>query len=411
VRFLRRLFGSASPPERDEDRFARRVVEALREVSPEIRVTYDPQAFELRHVDDASAGQRTFLYNSFAEYRRLAEEEQDAHIANFARFITESRKPQPSGEAALDMLLPLLRSRADVLAVCAQQEGEFAYTRASRQFCENMLIMLALDSEHAIRLVTDGDLDQLGVTFDDALGIAIAHLDEKGSHSFGQLAEGTFVTTCGDYYDASRVLIPEMFGQLPVNGNPVAIVQARSAVLVTGSEDMDGLAMIAGFALEDLADNERAVALNPIELVDGQWRPFAIAADHPQALKNLMPTQLAWAYNATKDAVQELLGDDIFVPTALLLQQDGKAATAATWAAGVPTAVPLVDAILIEEDGAFPKLCRSLEDVLKACGPFEEVAAFPHPRRWMLPGRMTAAQRTELTDNYPHHDFFAEQAP
>jgi hypothetical protein len=410
VRFLRRLFGSANPPVRDEDRFAHRVVEALRAASPDIQVAYDSQAFELRHVDEASAGQRTFLHNSFAEYRRLAADEQDAHIAQFVRFIMESRKPQPSGEAALDMLLPLLRSRADVLAVCAQQEGEFAYARASRQFCENMLIMLALDSEHAIRLVTDSDLDELGVTFDDALGIAIGHLDEKGSHSFGQLAEGTFVTTCGDYYDASRVLIPEFFQQLPVNGNAVAIVQARSAVLVTGSKDIDGLAMIAGFALEDLADNERAVALNPIELVDGQWRPFAIAAHHPQALKNLMPTQLAWAYNATKDTVQELLGDEIFVPTVLLVQQDGKAATAAVWAAGVPTACPLVDGIMIEEDGDFPKLCRSLEDVLKVCGPFDEVTAFPHPRRWMLPGRMTAAQRTELTEHYPEHDFFAEQA-
>lgn len=408
--FLRRLLGKKGSAERDEDRFARRLVEALHAASRDIRVIYDPQAFELRHVDEASAGQRTFLHNSYAEYRRLAVEEQAAHIAGLVRFICEARMPQPTGEAALDMLLPVLRSRADVLAVCAQHEGGFAYARASRPFCETMLIMLALDSEHAIRLVTDADLDELGLTFDDALGIAIGHLDEKGAHSFGQLAEGTFVSTCGDYHDASRVLIPEMFRQLPVNGNPVAIVQARSAVLVTGSQDMDGLAMIAGFALEDLADNERAVALNPIELVDGQWRPFAIAPHHPQALKNLMPNQQVWAYNATQETVQQLLGEDIYVASALLVEQDGKAATAATWATGVPTACPLVGGILIEEDGTFPKLCRSLEHVLKVCGPFEEVTAFPHPRRWMLPGRMTAAQRAELTDNYPEHEFFGERA-
>ena len=408
--FLRRLLGKKAPTERDEDRFARRVVEALQAANPEIRVAYDPQAFELRHIDEASAGQRTFLHNSYAEYRRLAVEEQDAHCANVARFIGESRKPQPTGEAALDMLMPVVRGRADVLAVCAQQEGDFAYARASRPFCENMLVMLALDTEHAIRLVTDGDLDELGLAFDDALGIAIGHLDEKGAHSFGQLAEGTFVSTCGDFYDASRVLIPELFGQLPVKGNPVAIVQARSSVLVTGSEDMDGLAMIAGFALEDLADNERAVALSPIELADGQWRPLAIASHHPQAVKNLRPNQLVWAYNATQQAVQELLGDDIYVASALMVEQEGKVATAATWAAGVPTACPLVDAILIEEDGDFPKLCRSLEDVLKVCGPFEEVTSFSHPRRWMLPGRMTTAQRAELTESYPEHDFFGEQA-
>lgn len=411
MRFLRRLFGRADPPERDEDRFARRVVEALHAASPQVRVAYDPQAFELRHVDDASAGQRTFFHNTYAEFQRLPLEEQDAHIARFVRFIGESRNPRPTGDAALDMLLPVLRSRADVLAVCAQQKGDFAYARASRPFCETMLLMLALDSDLAIGLVTDETLDELGLTFDDALGIAIGHLDEKGSHNFAQLAEGTFVTVCGDYYDASRILIPEMFRQLPVNGNPVAIVQARSAVLVTGSEDMDGLAMIAGVALEELDDNERAVALSPIELSDGQWRPIAIAPHHPQALKNLVPTQLAWAYNATQEAVQELLGDDIFVSSALLVNQDDKAATVATWAAGVPTAVPLVDAILIEQDGGFPKLCRSLEDVLKVCGPFAEVSAFPHPPRWLLPARMTPAQRTQLTHDYPDHVFFPDAAP
>lgn len=408
MRFLRRQFGKSEPPERDEDRFARRLVDALAAAHPEIRVAYDPERFELLHVDVAASGQRMFLANGFAEYQRLDPPEQGVHIDNLVRFIAESRSPAPTGEAALDLLMPVVRARADLLAVASQQQGDFAYARASRPFCETMLVMLAVDTPAAIRLVTDADLDELGLTFDDALGIAVGHLDERGSHSFGRLAEATFVTTCGDYYDASRVLIPELFAQLPVRGNPVAIVQARSAVLVTGSEDIEGLAMIAGFALEDFDQNERAVALNPIELVDGQWRPFATRSHHPQVLRNLMPNQIAWSYNATQAVVQELLGDDIFVATALLVNQDGRTATAASWAAGVPTACPLVDALLIEADGDFPQMCRSLDDVLKVCGPFAEVTAFSHPPRWMLPSRMTPEQRAELTANYPEHIFFPD---
>ena len=406
MRFLRRLFGKDQPPERDEDRFARRLVEAIHAADPAIRVAYDQEQFELRHIDAGAQGQRMFLANAFAEYQRLDPDGQDDHIANLVRFVRESRKPQPTGEAALDMLMPVVRARADLLAVMGQQEGDFAYTRSSRAFCETMLVMLALDLPDAIRLVTDEDLAALNVSFEDALGIAVAHLDERGSHNFGQLAEGTFVTTCGDHYDASRVLIPEMFEQLPLRGHPVAIVQARSAVLVTGSEDAEGLAMIAGFALEDFPQNERAVALHPIELVEGDWRPLMLGPQHPDALRNLKPHQDVWAYGATQETVQGLLGDDIYAASALLVEQDGKAATAATWAAGVPTACPLVDALLIEEDGDFPKLCRSLEDVLKVCGPFEAVTAFPHPPRWMLPGRMTAAQRADLTANYSEHVFF-----
>jgi hypothetical protein len=408
LRFLRGLFGKPDPPEREEDRFARRLVEALHASDPLIRVAYDPERFELHHVDEGAQGQRMVLANAFIEYQRLGPDEQSDHIADLIRFIGESRRPAPTGEAALDLLMPVVRARADLLAVTAMHPGDFAYARAARPFCETMLVMLAIDTPDAIRLVTDADLDDLGLTFDDALGIAVAHLDERGSHNLGQLGEGTFVTTCGDFYDASRVLIPQFFTQLPVKGHPVAIVQARSAVLVTGSEDIDGLAMIAGFALEDFSQNERAVALNPIELVDGRWQPFTVEPHHPQALRNLGPNQSAWAYNATKDAVQQLLGDDIFVASALLVEQDGRTATAATWASGVPTACPLVDAVLIEEDGDFPRICRSLEDVLKVCGPFEQVTVFPHPQRWILPARMTPSQRAELTSQFPEHVFFPE---
>lgn len=406
MEFLRRLLGRKTPPQRDEDRFAQRVMEALQKAIPDLRVEYDAEAFELIHLGPGKASHRMFLYNSFAEYQRLgSDEERGNHLARLIQFTKESREPRPRGDAALDKLLPVLRSRADMLATLSGQDG-FSYSKTSRPFCETMLVMLALDFDASIALVTDETLDELGVSFDEALGIAAGYLDERGDHKFGQLAEGTFISSCGDFYDASRILLPDLFLQLPLKGNPVAIVQSRSSVLVTGSEDMEGLAMIAGFALDDLPQMERAVAINPIELVDGKWRPFDIRPDHPQRLKNLAPNQLVWAYTATQATVQKLLGEDIFVASALLVERDGMAATAATWAAGVPTACPLVDAILIEEDGSSPQIVRSLADVLKVCGPFEEVQAFPHPPRWMLPAQMSAEQRKDLTDNYPEHDFF-----
>ncbi len=405
---FRRLLGKKDPPQRDEDLFAQRIIDGLQAACSEIRVEYDPQAFELLHVDGGAAGQRMFLYNSFVEYQRLTGEEQDQHLAGVIAFILDSRNPRPKGEAALDMLLPILRARADILAVSAERQGQFPYTNTSRAFCDTMLLMLAIDSDVSIAIVTDDSLAELGLSFDETLGIAIGHLNERGGHSFGQLAEGTFVSTCGDYYDASRILLPDLFLQLPLKGNPVAIVQSRSSVLVTGSEDVDGLALIAGFALDDLATNERAVSLTPIELVDGHWRSFDIRPDHPQRLRNLVPNQLVWAYTATQQVVQQMLGDDVFVASALLVERDGKASTAATWATGVTTACPLVEAIVIGTDGAFPEIVRSLDDVLRVCGPFPEVEAFPHPPRWILPETISAEQRSELTNNCRNHKFFEE---
>lgn len=404
MRLLKKLIGlrrSTPRPEREEDRFAKLVLDALRNIDPALELEYRPDAFEFVH----SGGQKTFLSNSYVEYCRLAQDERPMHVHRFAAFITDSTKPLPTGEEALDALLPVLRPRADMIAIASQMTG-WPYSHAARPFCDNMLLMLAIDTERAIALVTDEILEGLAVSFDEALALATAHLDERGNHDFGQIGDGTFVSLCGDHYDAGRILIPGLIENLPVKGLPVAIVEARSAVLITGSEDMDGLAQIATCAWEDYPENERAVSLTPIVLKDGEWRPFAIEPHHPQALKNLTSYQRFWSYSATKDVLQEMLDDDLYVATAMLVEQDGKSATAASWAYDVPTACPIVDAVVLQEGDGFPEITRRLEDVQTVCGPFPSVEQMPFPPRLALPGKIGPGKRKLLTELYPHHDLF-----
>ena len=271
-----------------------------------------------------------------------------------------------------------------------------------------MLLMLAVDNETTITLVTDQVLDELNVSFDDALGLAVAHLNELGNHNFGQVQDGTFISSCGDFYDASRVLIPELIEQLPLKGNPVAIVFSRSVVLISGSEDQQGLEKIAQIALDEFPDDERAISLTPIELRDGRWQPLAITEQHPIALRNLVPNQIAWTYAATAPALQKILGDNVFVASAQLIEVEGRFATIASWAANVPTACPLVEAVVIQADESFSQVTRRLEEVLSVCGPFDDVEIMAYPKRWLLPGRMSVEQRTVLTEQYPNHVFFGK---
>ncbi|MBQ1499406.1 MAG: hypothetical protein IIZ38_13925 [Sphingomonas sp.] len=405
MKFLRKLFGGA--PEREEDRFAERLLQALKEAIPSFAVEYDPVAFELRHGRKEDT-RKTFLHNSFIEYQRLPAKDRGKHIANLVGFILDSERPQPRGDAALDMLLPVLRARADMLVATTGISGDFPHQNSARPFCDTMLLMLALDSPNSIRLVTDELLADLGVSFDDALGLAVAHLDER-EHKFGPLADGTFVSLCEDYYDASRLLLPDLISQLPVKGNPVAIVESRSAILVTGSEDRDGLRMIAEYAWQDFPENERAVSLTPIEYRDGAWRVFPMGPDHPQALRNLVQYQRAWSYGASSDALQERLGDNLYVAGVILLEQDGIAATLASWARNVATACPMVDALIIEGDDEFPEITRRLQDVIATCGPFDGVEEMPYPPRLRLPPMLDREARRRLTDDYPHYAPFGAQ--
>lgn len=212
MKFLRRLFGKKeSAFERNEDRFAHTIISALHERDANIQVEYDSERFELVHVDDGARGQRMFLHNSFAESGRLLDEEKGPHLKRIIDFIIESRSQRPRGDAALDQLLPVVRPRADTIGFAAIDAPSFMYNNSSRVFCDHMMIMLALDSETSIAILNDESLADLGVPFNDALGIAIGHLSERHGHTFAQLDEGVFVTTCGDHYDASRVLMPSLF--------------------------------------------------------------------------------------------------------------------------------------------------------------------------------------------------------
>ncbi|MEN3747020.1 hypothetical protein TPR58_07565 [Sphingomonas sp. HF-S3] len=405
MKFLRKLFGSAkaepAPAERAQDLFAQELLAALRTAAPGLAPTYDPEAFELQ-CPGAGKGQRIFLHNMYAQYCRTPETECGDLFGGFVGFILDSQAPLPAGNVALDALLPVLRARADLL-VTMPEDVPFPYQNASRPFCETMLLMLAIDTPTTIALVNDETLAELGISFDDAIGLAIAQLDERGNHNFGQLGDGTFVTTCGDHYDASRILIPDLVAQLPVRGNPVAIVQARSAVLITGSEDPEGLATIADYALQDFADNERAISLTPIELIDGTWRLFAVEDHHPVSLRNLRSHQSLWSYGVTKDRLQARLGEEIFVANPLVFANasDGLHFTVASWADGVTTACPITDAIILQETEAFPSIRRRFDDVIHFLPDIVRAGDTDYPPRVILPAALDDDARRELTDDYP----------
>lgn len=414
MKFLDKLFGRRPPEppsdQRPQDRFADEVIAAIRETVRNLPVDYDAEKFELIHTrDNGKPGQRTFLNNIFAEYSRTAEANRPALLRKFAGFVADSQNPAAKGDLALDTLMPVLRSRADMVAT-GRSLGIWPYNRAARPFCDTMLLMLALDSEHAIRILTDEQLAEFDISFDDALGIAIAHLNDCGEHKFGQLGDGTFVSTCGDSYDASRLLVPGLIEELPVKGNPVALVESRSALLVTGSDDPKGLEMIARYAIDDFPNNDRAVSLTPIELVDGAWRVFKINEHHPLALRNLIQHQRGWSYQVTREYLQEELGDDVFVASAKFAQdEDGRAATLAAWAADTVTACPIVDAIMIQANGDLPEIMRSFADVMAVCGPFPIVETMPYPPRYLLPAVIDPDLRRELTEKFPDYELFPQQ--
>jgi hypothetical protein len=74
-----------------------------------------------------------------------------------------------------------------------------------------------------------------------------------------------------------------------------------------------------------------------------------------------------WRWNRAKDELQEQLGDDIFVPRILFIEQAGTVATTVVWPDGIPMAFPESDVVLIQRKQILPKrFFRSVEDMVLA---------------------------------------------
>lgn len=402
MRFIKDMFRK----ENDQDKFARISLKALKARGWKNETEYDREKFEFKHCARDNELKVTYLVNTYREWLKAPPAQQQNIIEHFVDFIIEADTGQPIGDDALARLLPILRSRVDSLAAFSQLDGAAHCSRTIRPFCENMLLMLAIDLDHGIAHLTDSQMDELGVSFEDCLGAATTNLLDVGNHKFSEIEPGVFVSNCDDMYDASRILLHNIIGQLPVKGNPVAIPLSRSCVLLTGSEDKHGLARITEIALETLPDEDRAISAAPIELVEGQWRPFSVTTDHFPQINRLLNYQRLWNYSSDKDSLQERIGEDIYVASFCTIENANQSDSFATWAYGVPTIIPKVNAIIVETDDQHSRITRKFEDVNLVCGPLDLFDETEFPVRYRLPDIISADQLTRLQNQFPEYEFF-----
>jgi hypothetical protein len=78
----------------------------------------------------------------------------------------------------------------------------------------------------------------------------------------------------------------------------------------------------------------------------------AVLTEHPEMREGLLTlptTRLTeiWRWNHRRKALQDEIGNHVFVPMILILRADGQPKTAIVWGDGIPTLLPTVDLVLI----------------------------------------------------------------
>ena len=283
--------------------FARAVLQELSKLGHDPLPGYDADDFAL-----VGPSGRVRLSPWHREHEAGTKTENEA-ILTAARFYRETDDPSLC-ERPFDKsrLLPFVRARADfefsTLRIGIDQKIEPPALRdvfAIQPLAEHLWVVLGEDHPDQIRYLTPQDLTAAGLTFDEALNLAISNL---------QAIEPMFAGTARferpqpiawwispqpqSPHNAVWFLFPKALAQLTVSGKPVVFAPFPDALYITGSQEHEALPVLAGMALQDLQErNEKPLSGIPLVLEENQWQPWLPASDHPAywAVKELWCTQ------------------------------------------------------------------------------------------------------------------------
>lgn len=367
------IFG---PPSRDK--FARLVMGELRKLDGDSELRYDQEQFLIERGGEGFIN----LSNLYHEYCQADRKERGKVLERFVRGCvgtTGFELPEDFDDVHPD-LLPVVRSRfyLESVALQSRARGGDGLAVPQQMIGDHLALSLVYDLPQAMRSIIQEDLDQWGVSFYEAVEAARRNLEQMGNVAFaslqGQGGDGVYISATGDNYDASRLVMLDLVRKMPVRGDYIAMVPNRDTLVIAGSEDEAGLAVMCKVA-EDSFEKPRPISTVALRLEGDQWESWLPAPDSPLFAKfhELRLRTVGMEYNDQKellDQIHQSTGQDIFVASFSALQhkETGKVGSYAIWPEGAETLLPETDDIVLMRGDP------SQSDVeLAAAGSFDRV--------------------------------------
>lgn len=383
-----------------KDEFAQTLIErAQREGASEL--THDQERFRIIVGDPEECASQLNLGNVYEEYVSAGPLQRRTLLKGYVTMLLDSptqRIPDTFREAQSG-LLPRVRERSyhPMAKLHTEAEGEEYFEPAYRILADHLLLELVYDLPESIATIGKISLEEWGVGLGMALDVASLNLADHSDNGFDSPQPGVYVSAWHDNHDASRLVLIDLIRSLEVDGDHVAIVPHRDVLIVTGSEDVEGLAKMAELA-EAASSDTRFMTAIPVRLQWEQWVPFRLPEGHSlhprfEVLRYQSITRDRDEQKTLLDQLHERNDEDVFVAsyTATQDQDTGKVQSYCVWSKGVLTLLPETDLVhfyndeLSEEErlvgsASWGRVVEILGNVMKRhnmCPPRYIVDAFP----------------------------------
>jgi len=345
VNFLDKVF-SSKPSQRE---FAEIVITAF-EKSGSPGLAYCESDFTLRFPGRNAT---IFLHNSYTSYCEVPRSGRQEVISKLvAGFASVPEIPSDFASARKN-LMPVIRDESYEGMMHLMGEGEAddpGLTRQYKPFARRLLAGLAYDTEHSITSVNFKTLQAWGVDLDQAFAVAKENLWDRTRPDGFEGANGVYWSRWADSYDSSRMLLTELIYRLSVDGDPVAFVPNRDALLVTGTHNIAGLRVILNAGAESHFKQGHPLSPDLFVLDDGVWKHHIPAdAELREIWAGMRRQRDGIDYNHQKellDKLHEKQDVDIYVAGYQIAQREGqKAFSICVWSRGVDSLIPVTEQI------------------------------------------------------------------
>jgi len=297
---------------------------------------------------------KVFLNNAYSQYCSAGDAERAAKVTFFVSAQLEERITLTNEN--LDQLLPVVRSNAfySLLDLTRRAEGNTGQSSSAFEtFGPGIAVGLVVDSEKAMTLVQSSDLDALGLTFGEALNIALKNLETGFEHTFIEHADGLYIGDWSDGYDSSRILLPSVWSDLKLKGIPLIHIPSRDKFFIFGASDPFAMELALRLGEEEHF-GAYPLSCDMFAQHDGKWKVGVPAAPESKAIQDRMVRRrLALDYAQQKELLERIYERDhidLFVASYSLYNDPPDQFSASVWSRGIPTLLPQTDQVILLVD-------------------------------------------------------------
>ncbi len=311
-------------------------------------------------------------------------------------------------EEAARYLLPIVRNSAErgqAMLAAARGYSPLLF----RPLCEGLEVGLAYHRGRVVHRVAQAHLEAWDMDEDAAFEAAFANLRARSSLPLQASPQGVFGGAWNDGYDASRLLLPELFEGLAGDGRPVAMVPTRGMLMVCSDQSEPALEAMLKASIDAMRE-EKLVSPRMLRLVDGRWQDF-VPPSLSRRLNSFAKHAEANDYRLQKELLKARAfasGQDLYVPSYMVgkMGPEQRRTSACTWTRGIPSLLPKTDLLCFADpassgapitvawDAALP-VVGALMQRTEDCPPRYFVEGFPNEVQLAQLADLAAAARRE----------------